>query len=189
MRCTRTSPVPPALTGFALLTAALTVTVTATTACSASGSPYSSSPGGAGGMATQQQSAPVPPGLFADRPFDLSPMVVDEMGMTVYRYDKDSANPPRSTCDGDCARLWKPIRPSAGLQLGGIDKSVVSSLTRPDGSDQVTLAGWPVYRYTGDGMAGETAGQGKDGAWYPIAPTGEKVQAVSDPGQSNAFGF
>ncbi|MFD2418947.1 hypothetical protein [Amycolatopsis pigmentata] len=186
MRCTRTSPVPQAVTGFALVTATLMSTV----ACTASSTAYSSSsPGGAGGMVMQQQVAPVPPGLFADRPFDLSPMVVDEMGMTVYRYDKDSANPPRSTCDGDCARMWKPIRPSADLEVGGIDKSAISSITRPDGSDQVTLAGWPIYRFAGDGMAGETAGQGKDGAWYPIAPTGEKVQAVSDPGQSNAFGF
>lgn len=186
MRCTRTSPVPKVVTGFALLTATLMSTV----ACTASSSPYSSSsPGTAGGMAMQQQYAPVAPGLFADRPFDLSPMVVDEMGMTAYRYDKDSANPPRSTCDGDCARMWKPIRPSADLQVSGIDRSAISSVTRPDGSDQVTLAGWPVYRFSGDGMAGETAGQGKDGAWYPIAPTGEKVQAVSDPGQSNAFGF
>jgi predicted lipoprotein with Yx(FWY)xxD motif len=182
MRCTRTSPVPLAVTGLALLTA--------TVACTAGGSPYSSSsPGGAGAMVMQQQTAPVTPGLFSDRPFDLSPMVVDEMGMTVYRYDKDSPNPSRSTCDGDCARQWKPIRPSADLELGGIDKSAISSVTRPDGSDQVTLAGWPLYRFAGDGMAGETAGQGKDGAWYPIAPTGEKVQAVSDPGQSSAFGF
>src|SRR5690348_9364999 len=102
MRCTRTSPVPLAIAGFPVLTM--------TVACTAGGSPYSSSSGAAGPM-VMPQAGTAQPGLFADRAFDLGPMVVNEMGMTIYRYDKDSANPPRSNCDGTCAQKWNPIRP------------------------------------------------------------------------------
>ena len=34
--------------------------------------------------------------------------VTDGAGRTLYRFDNDSANPPKSTCNGDCAKVWPP---------------------------------------------------------------------------------
>lgn len=129
------------------------------------------------------------PALNEVRAFDLGPIVVDGGGFTVYRYDKDSADPPESACDGPCAQQWKPVPAAAAEHLNGLDKSAVSTLTREDGTDQATLHGWPLYRYAKDAMPGETAGQGSGGVWFPITPQGTKVTAGSDPGQSDVFGL
>jgi predicted lipoprotein with Yx(FWY)xxD motif len=129
------------------------------------------------------------PALNAVRAFDLGPIVVDGGGFTVYRYDTDSANPPKSTCGGACAQQWKPVPVSATQHLDGLDQTAVGALTRDDGTDQATLHGWPLYRYAKDAMPGETAGMGVGGVWFPITPQGTKVMVVANPGQSDAFGL
>src|SRR4051812_9357878 len=43
----------------------------------------------------------------------LGEVVTDSAGMTLYRFDKDTAEPPKSTCDGDCATAWPPV-PASG---------------------------------------------------------------------------
>ncbi|HKS47621.1 MAG TPA: hypothetical protein VJT49_21415 [Amycolatopsis sp.] len=180
MSYTHRSSIPLAITALAVLAS--------TVACTNASSGY---PGASvDAMALQRQAqAAIPPGLYSDRAFDLGSIVVDGMGMTIYRYDKDSSNPPRSNCDGDCAQTWTPVRSGDGMKIEGIDQSLVGAVTRSDGSDQVTLAGWPLYRYTKDEMPGETAGQAINGAWYPITPTGQKVMTAADPGKANVFGL
>lgn len=172
------SMIPLAAAGIALLAAS--------TGCDLANT-YSSAPGQdpMGDMATAGDN----PALNAVRAFDLGPMVVDGGGFTVYRYDKDSINPPRSTCTGACAQQWKPVPASATQQLGGLDQAGVGTLTRDDGTDQATLGGWPLYRYAKDAMPGETAGLGVGGVWHPITPQGDKVLVVANPGQSDAFGL
>ena len=39
----------------------------------------------------------------------LGEVVTDSAGMTLYRFDKDTAEPPKSNCDGDCATAWPPV--------------------------------------------------------------------------------
>jgi len=49
----------------------------------------------------------------------------------------------------------------------------LGTITRPDGTLQVTFEGIPLYRYAGDTKAGDANGQGSAGVWYVIAgPTG-----------------
>lgn len=128
------------------------------------------------------------PGLMAARAFDLGEMVFDSDGYTLYRADADSANPPRSACDQACVQTWKPVPGTAAKTLDGIDPKLAGTFTRADGTDQATLGGWPLYRYTMDEMPGETAGMSVPG-WAPITPQGKKVGTGTDPGQSNAFGL
>ncbi len=172
------SVIPIAVAGLAVFAV--------TTGCDVS-SPYSSA-AGRSGMATMGTSD-IGPALTAVRAFDLGQIVVDGGGFTIYRYDRDSANPPKSTCTGACAQQWKPVPAAATEHLTGLDQSLVGTLTRDDGTDQATLGGWPLYRYTKDEMPGETAGQGMAGAWFPITPRGEKVLKATDPGRSDAFGL
>jgi hypothetical protein len=50
---------------------------------------------------------------------------------------------------------------------------------------QLTVAGWPVYRYVGDKKPGTWRGQNVNGTWFVIKPTGAKnltcLPAVSKP--------
>ncbi|MEJ8669828.1 hypothetical protein WKI71_19560 [Streptomyces sp. MS1.AVA.1] len=47
--------------------------------------------------------------LSASQAGDLNPVVVDGAGFTLYRFDKDTANPSRSNCSGECATTWPPV--------------------------------------------------------------------------------
>jgi hypothetical protein len=52
---------------------------------------------------------------------------------------------------------------------------LVGRLPRAEG-DQLTLAGWPLYRHRDDTGGLLDAGQnGADGTWFAVTPTGEKA--------------
>jgi predicted lipoprotein with Yx(FWY)xxD motif len=193
-------PVVPAavcLTALALLTAC--------TAGAATPSAGGYAAGGAAGMQMPgmpqgQIVLPMPQSITADpnnpaksqlraaKTFDLGLLLVDGTGFTVYRYDRDSTNPPRSNCTGACATKWIPVKAGGNLAPIDLDQSLIGQLTRDDGSEQLTLAGWPLYHYAGDSEPADTSGQGLDQAWYPIAPDGKKITLTQDEWRQNAFG-
>nr|WSY50588.1 hypothetical protein OG999_10975 [Streptomyces sp. NBC_00886] len=100
-------------------------------------------------------------------------MVTDNNGMTLYRYDKDQSNPSKWTCSGACTQTWIPVIVQDSVQTSGVEKSLLGTVHR-NGKTQLTLAGWPLYRYSGDTQAGQANGQGKDEKWYAVAPSGQK---------------
>lgn len=104
-------------------------------------------------------------------------VVTDTNGMTLYRYDKDEPNPSKWTCSGACVKTWIPVIVPESVQTSGVEKSLLGTVHR-DGQPQLTLAGWPLYRYVGDTVAGQANGQGKDGEWYAVAPSGQKTAAT-----------
>src|SRR5262245_62782689 len=87
--------------------------------------------------------------LAAGQAGDLNPVVVNGAGLTLYRFDKDTASPSKSTCNGDCAKTWPPVTVAKGgrIFVSGVKKSAVGVVTRDDGRLQVTIGGWPVYRF------------------------------------------
>ncbi|HET6289573.1 MAG TPA: hypothetical protein VFG15_22865 [Amycolatopsis sp.] len=105
----------------------------------------------------------------------LGQVLVDKDGFTLYRFDKDSAKPPKSTCDGDCAKAWPPVLAEGDVQIEGVDQALVGELTRADGRKQVTVGGWALYRYAKDAKAGETKGQGVGSTWYAANVKGGKA--------------
>ncbi|GGM99823.1 hypothetical protein GCM10010109_04670 [Actinoplanes campanulatus] len=112
--------------------------------------------------------------------------VQDEDGFVLYRFDKDSDDPAKSNCNGDCAKIWPPAVTNDGEPtLKGVDKSLVGTVTRADGTKQLTLKGWPLYRYIGDKKPGQWKGQNVSGTWFVITPAGTKnltcLPAVSKP--------
>ncbi|MFJ7260309.1 SCO0930 family lipoprotein [Streptomyces globosus] len=102
-------------------------------------------------------------------------VVTDGAGATLYRFEKDTPQPPKSTCDGDCATAWPPVPADDATASAGIDAGLLGAVTRSDGTKQLTLAGWPVYRYAKDTRPGEANGEGVGGTWHALAPDGKKA--------------
>jgi predicted lipoprotein with Yx(FWY)xxD motif len=132
-----------------------------------------------------------PPVRLAARQIDkLGIIVTDSNGMTLYRFDNDTAQPPVANCNGPCATLWPPLLTTTGsVQLSGIDQTLVGTTTRQDGSIQLTIAGWPMYRYAKDTAAGDAKGQGVGGTWFASTPQGKKATATSGAESGNGYGY
>ncbi|MGW2815887.1 SCO0930 family lipoprotein [Streptomyces sp. NPDC001415] len=110
---------------------------------------------------------------------ELGKVVTDNAGFTLYRFDKDTASPPKSNCEGDCAKAW-PAVPADGVKAAaGTDQSALGSVTRADGTKQLTIGGWPMYRYAKDTNPGDTNGQNVGGTWHAAAPDGKKAAAAA----------
>ena len=112
------------------------------------------------------------------------PALTDQQGRTLYLFTKDSKDPAKSTCDGQCAVNWPPLVAAGDVQLTGVDAALVGRVTRTDGTEQVTVGGWPVYTFAKDTEPGQTTGHGVDGNWFVIEAAGCKssapVQAPED---------
>jgi predicted lipoprotein with Yx(FWY)xxD motif len=115
--------------------------------------------------------------LTASRAGALNPVVVNGAGFTLYRFDKDTAMPSKSNCNGDCATTWPPVlvAPGGKIFVKGVKPSAVGVITRDDGTHQVTIGGWPVYRFSKDTKPGDTNGQGVGGTWFGVTPNGQKA--------------
>ncbi len=102
-------------------------------------------------------------------------VVENPKGFVLYRFDNDGDDPSKSTCNDDCAKIWPPALTNDGKPtIKGIDSKLVGTVTRADGTKQLTLKGWPLYTYVGDKKAGEWKGQNVNGKWFVITPTGTK---------------
>ncbi|GHE50128.1 hypothetical protein GCM10018785_19670 [Streptomyces longispororuber] len=115
--------------------------------------------------------------LSASRAGNLDPVVVNGAGFTLYRFDKDTASPSKSTCAGACATTWPPVlvNPGGKVFVDGVRPSDVGVVARADGTRQITVGGWPVYRFSKDLKPGDTNGQGVGGTWFGVAPNGQKA--------------
>jgi predicted lipoprotein with Yx(FWY)xxD motif len=124
---------------------------------------------------TRQLTPADAPGLFVVESRAFGPIVVDGQGFVLYRFDADSNNPPTSRCVDSCTDDWLPVAAVDNVRVVGIDRQLVGRLTRPDGSTQLTLAGWPLYGYSGDRMPGDVNGQDSDSRWSLVAPDGNRI--------------
>ena len=120
--------------------------------------------------------------LEASRAGELDPVVVNGAGLTLYRFDDDTAKPSKSTCNGDCAKKWPPVTVAKGgrIFVSGVRKSAVGVVKRDDGRLQVTVGGWPIYRFANDTKPGDTNGQGVGGTWFGVTPDGKKAGITGD---------
>jgi hypothetical protein len=86
-----------------------------------------------------------------------------------------------SNCSGACAGAWPPVTTTGTATAAGSAKaSDIGTITRSDGTKQVTYDGHPLYYFAGDSGPGTASGQGSDGfgaKWWLVAPTGSDVTA------------
>ena len=114
--------------------------------------------------------------------------LTDGSGHAVYLWVKDSMN--KSVCSGACAGAWPPVTASGNVTAsGGAKASDLGTITRSDGSKQVTYDGHPLYYFAGDSGPGQATGQGSDGfgaKWWLVAPSGAQVTAAQTSFTPNA---
>lgn len=101
-------------------------------------------------------------------------ILVNGDGDAVYLYTQDTQNGEASACtDEECLAAWTPLttqgNPTAGA---GALQNLLGTITREDGTLQVTYNGWPLYLYN----KGTTSGQGAEGAWFLVTPSGNAMQ-------------
>jgi len=102
--------------------------------------------------------------------------IVTFKGWTVYRFEADENKPPKVNCLNDCLAIWPPlVSDGSPIQLTGIDKSLIGTVKRADGLEQVTLDGWPLYRFRDDKASGDTNGEGLANTWSVVRPDGKPV--------------
>ncbi|MFV2104126.1 hypothetical protein [Micromonospora sp. LOL_024] len=121
--------------------------------------------------------------------------VVNQDGFILYRFDRDTNDPPSSNCEDECAEVWPPALTDGDPALKGVSDDAVGTITREDGTRQITLDGWPLYTYIGDKKPGAWKGQGVGGTWFVVNPDGSKnleclpkgtPKAVAPPSKSES---
>lgn len=116
--------------------------------------------------------------------------LTDGSGHSVYLWVKDPSG--KSVCSGSCAGAWPPVPASGKVAAsGGAETSYLGSITRSDGTKQVTYDGHPLYYFAGDSSAGQTSGQGSDGfgaKWWLVAPSGAQITGTAPSSPSSGGG-
>jgi predicted lipoprotein with Yx(FWY)xxD motif len=154
----------------------------------------SSTPSGAGTSSTSSTTAASPAGttgtssagsqVAADAVANAkigSSILVNSSGMTLYTFSADTAG--MSACTGGCATAWPPLTvPSGTTPKGGSGATgTFATITRSDGTLQVTWNGRPLYTFSGDSSAGATNGQNltSDGGTWTVVTVGASTTPMT----------
>lgn len=105
--------------------------------------------------------------------------LADAQGRALYMFTADK--PGQSNCYDACAQAWPPlISKGTPEAAAGVNRAMLDTLNRTDGSNQVTYNSWPLYYFVQDKGPGQATGQDKHGfggEWYLMSPSGEKNTA------------
>ena len=95
---------------------------------------------------------------------------------TLYLFTVDDRN--KSNCLHGCAMVWPPLLTVGdSVAVEGIADGRLDSVTRSDGSEQVTYSGWPMYYYAFDPSPGDTTSQNGGDLWYVVSAYGGPIQS------------
>jgi predicted lipoprotein with Yx(FWY)xxD motif len=110
----------------------------------------------------------------------LGSILVNSGGRTLYLFKADSGT--TSACSGACATAWPPllatVNPTAGK---GLTASKLGTITRSNGTRQVTYNGHPLYTFVKDKKPGDVTGQGVTAfgaGWFALSPSGNQISAT-----------
>jgi len=131
-----------------------------------------------------------PSSVYIQRDAALGPYLVGANGMTVYMFTNDTQGSGESTCTGDCLTNWPAVTvDSADAVWAGSNITGLDTITRDDGTLQVTYHGWPLYYFAMDTARGDTTGEGRGEKWYTIAPDTVTVSNADGVGDFLAAGM
>ena len=107
--------------------------------------------------------------------------LTDSAGRALYQFGSDTKT--MSTCSGACATAWPPLTVTGAPTAGaGATAADLATISRSDGTKQVTYAGHPLYYFSGDKAAGQINGEGSTAfgaSWYVVSPTGQQITSLS----------
>ena len=116
--------------------------------------------------------AQTPATVTVSQNVEFGDILADTSGRTLYLFTNDERD--KSTCSDGCATAWPPLLtvgdPTAGE---GVAADKLGTITRGDGSSQVTYNGWPLYYFAQDQNPGETNGQ--YGTWFVVSTHGGPI--------------
>jgi predicted lipoprotein with Yx(FWY)xxD motif len=117
---------------------------------------------------------------------DLGTYLTDGTGRTLYLFASDSGG--KSSCSAACTKFWPPLTATgAPTGSGGATSSMLATITRTDGSTQVTYDGHPLYYYAQDTKPGDIKGQGNTGLgakWWVVSPAGQPITTAAGASSS-----
>ena len=158
------------------LGAAVVVAACSSGASSSAAAPAASPAGGSSSSAGASSSGGT---VITTAKSSAGTVLATSSGRAVYLWVKDTGD--MSNCNGACAGAWPPVTTTATATASGSAKaSDIGTITRSDGTKQVTYDGHPLYYFSGDSGPGTATGQGSDGfgaKWWLVAPTGSDVTA------------
>jgi predicted lipoprotein with Yx(FWY)xxD motif len=92
-------------------------------------------------------------------------------GITLYSFAKDTAGASACTTS-PCSDYWPPLTTSASPAADPGVKGALGTIARPDGSQQVTFNGMPLYTFVLDKAPGDANGDGLNdfgGVWHIVS--------------------
>jgi predicted lipoprotein with Yx(FWY)xxD motif len=98
-------------------------------------------------------------GVASVRNVDGTDVLANSQGHTLYSADVEENG--KIKCTGMCTSFWDPVTASAKQAKSASDQLdlELGTVKRPDGAQQLTLAGLPLYTFTEEG-AGQLEGDG-----------------------------
>jgi predicted lipoprotein with Yx(FWY)xxD motif len=134
-------------------------------------------------------SAATATGVSAAAIGSLGSVLTGPNGRTLYYLTTESTGSIQ--CTGACSSTWPPLvisrssTPTRGTGVTG----TLSTVTRTDGTTQLTYNGHPVYYYSGDATSGQANGQGVKGVWFVLKPgTSAGGGATTSPTSTGSAG-
>ena len=113
-------------------------------------------------------------------------VLVDAQGLTIYSLSGEQ-NGKWICTSAACTAIWHPVTaPSSGTPSGSVGS--LGTVTRPDGTRQVTYKGLPLYTFAEDTKPGDAKGQGiKDvGTWTAVAVSSQSASSASAPASTQS---
>jgi predicted lipoprotein with Yx(FWY)xxD motif len=118
-------------------------------------------------------------------------ILVNAQGLTLYHLSGEQGG--KFICTNtSCLQAWHPLVSATGAAPSGV--SSLGVVKRPDGKQQVTYKGMPLYTFAQDTSPGQANGQGlKDvGTWSAVTTSGSGGQAApasSSTSTSRGYGY
>jgi predicted lipoprotein with Yx(FWY)xxD motif len=123
-------------------------------------------------------------------------VLVDKSGMALYSPDQEANG--KVLCTGACESFWKPLEPGTSAPTAESGVARLAVIMRPDGSQQVTDDGKPLYTFsedspgkvTGDDFSDDFGGQ--QFTWHVVmsdqstGPSGGATNSGGTPGTSSS---
>ncbi|MGH3276201.1 MAG: COG4315 family predicted lipoprotein [Streptosporangiaceae bacterium] len=111
-------------------------------------------------------------------------ILVTAQGYTIYEFAPDT--PTKSACSAQCLAVWPALIGTASAAPGSGLTGKFGTITGTGGITQATYDGHPLYLFVKDTKPGMMTGNGLNGAWFVITPSGARLTAAVAPAPASA---